>query len=118
MCGSNQPMKQAALEGSRGSIFTGGGPGGFPGAMLGMFVQARKQAGQLKNPTGHTFVDYLTRDNPQIRDQINAATPPKVVGNGLSIKQSSGNITGSGTRVAARKRATARQSRTKRFTTR
>ena len=75
MCGSNQPMKQAALEGSRGSIFTGGGPGGFPGAMLGMFVQARKQAGQLKNPTGNTALDFITRDNPEIRDQINAAVP-------------------------------------------
>ena len=99
MCGSNQPMKQAALEGARSPVFTGGGPGGFPGAMLGMFVQARKQAGQLKNPTGHTFVDYLTRDNPQIRDQINAAVPQSSSPSGGPTRL------GIGRRPSARKRS-------------
>jgi hypothetical protein len=98
MCGQNNPqmksntaMYNRELESNR--------PGSSAGGLLGLFLAAQRKS------TGSS--------------QVQSSLPP-VQSSDLSIQQQSPPSvrTGSGTRVAARKRATARQSRTKRFTTR
>jgi hypothetical protein len=72
---------------------------------------------QSGGPLGSFFSRIGEHMGKKMASQIPSTSPPPVQATsggstGLSIR------TGSGTRVAARKKATARQSRTKRFTTR
>ena len=112
MCQSNPQLRQRALDGANGSPFNNGKRGGFAGGVLGLMTGLKSQAGQNKNSTGNDFTDFITRDNPEIRKQINAATPSKqrTSGNsGLSIRSSSSTqsapkATSGGSRSAGRKR--------------
>jgi hypothetical protein len=97
MCGTNNPqmksntaMYNRELESNR--------PGSSAGGLLGLFLAAQRKS------TGGSQVQSLP---PQIKQATSTGNT------GLSVTR-----TGSGTRASTRTKAKARQSRTKRFTTR